>query len=306
MTDVIKNPMFNFMQRLSDTTQMVSDHLAGELGIERKVFASRLKHSQMVAMLSCSVASVLISDVTDMWDMGILHDGGHRILGHQCEDFTSLKITKHGINRTARHEPNLDGSLHLSKLNPNPAIIEAGKAHSGERKVYRLIPGEPVEGAVIADEIDINRNERVYDLAPMSVKGCILRICDPLCHIRDDHNTLVRLGILAKAPVPTDEYIARSFIENSRISDDDTVIAIDKHLFDWVIELRLKVESWQKSEQVLELRKLEQKLLQDYWDIKIDGGMRPEQIVDNMNIITETEFFEVLEAHGAYKRKVLA
>ena len=31
-----------------------------------------------------------------------------------------------------------------------------------------------------------------------------------------------------------------------------------------------------------------------------------EMVIDNMNIITEPEFFEVLEAHNVYKRKVLA
>ena len=294
------------IDRLADTTQMISCHLVPELGLPKKSFSSRLRHCQQVGELANIVAVYLDADLEVIYLMALFHDFGQRVLSHQSEEFLKKKVEKHYINRAWRHELNVEYSLDLHQLRLPQVVVEAGRLHSGERKVFRLEPGKPVENAVISKELSFNRGKesrKIFDIAPQSIEACIIRICDPLCHIRDDYRTLMRLGEVEPRAIPTNEEIAKSFAKNSFLEPGKEVIAIEEGMFNEVVKLRERIEKWQKTEKVLKLRELEQELLERYWQIYEDKDFSPEQIVDRMNLITEEVFFGELEEAGIYKRK---
>ncbi len=299
------NPSIKALDRLADTTQMISDHLAAEIGVGRKVFASRLRHSLQVAELSSLVAIALDVQPSGIWEMSAYHDIGHRILGHQFEQFLKGKLEEFEINRALRHEVNSEYSFFLHGMKPKTSIIEAAQKHSGERKAYRLEPGKPVTEVRVSQEKLYINEEKVYDIASKDVRVLIIRMCDYLCHIRNDYRTLMDLGKIKKRRlyIPRNEDLVKSFVSNSDPTGNEPVIAIHKSLFDRIVELRIKVEEWQNSDEVLRLRALEQKLLNAFWELNLYQELKPEEIIDKANIITETQFFHELETNEIYKRK---
>lgn len=301
-----KNAKVEAMSRESDMAQMISPNLVAELGLPPKAFSSRLRHSQQVAELSTAVCMVLDLDISEVYEMGLWHDIGHRILGHQSEEFLAKMVPLTKSNRAVRHEMNSEYSFFLAGLHPSLSIIEAARLHSGERKVYMLEPGIPVSNAIISQELSINNDkEIVYDVAPSSIQACVVRICDPLTHMRDDYKTLVKLGeIDGGLYVPTNEDIVKGFCENSDLTvPGKEIISVGKDLFGYTIRLRKQVEAWQNSPKVLKLRALEQKLLGKFWEHNLNLGLTPEEIIDKMNVITESDFFEELERENLYTRK---
>ncbi len=299
------NSNINALDRLADTTQMISDHLAAEIGVGRKIFASRLRHSLQVAELSSLVAIALDVQPSGIWEMAAYHDIGHRILGHQFEQFLKSILEEYEINRALRHEVNSEYSFFLHGMKPKTPIIEAAQKHSGERKAYRLEPGKPVTEVRVSQEKLYINEEKVYDIASKDVRVLIIRMCDYLCHIRNDYRTLMDLGKIKKGRlyIPRNEDLVKSFVSNSDPTGIEPAIAINKTLFDRIIELRKKVEDWQNSDEILQLRALEQRLLKAFWEFNLEKGLKPEEVIDKANIITETQFFHELEANGIYKRK---
>ena len=230
--------------RYIDKTQVYSD-------IENDNISRRITHVQFVSRAARTIARALgvNEDLCEAISLG--HDVGHTPYGHAGERILN-KISKEKIGKTFAH--NLNSVRMFTKIenggngcNLTLQVLDGIMCHNGEMLQNKYAPVKKDLTTFKKEyEACLDDEKNNYELIPMTIEGCIVRISDVIGYIGKDIEDAMRLKVIAERDIPEDikrvlgtknseimNSIILDIIENSfnkpYISMSDTVYrAIDK------------------------------------------------------------------------------
>lgn len=230
--------------RYIDKTQVYSD-------IENDNISRRITHVQFVSRAARTIARALgvNEDLCEAISLG--HDVGHTPYGHAGEIILN-NISKEKIGKNFAH--NLNSVRMFTKIenggngcNLTLQVLDGIMCHNGEMLQSKYAPVKKDLTTFKKEyEACLDDEKNNYELIPMTIEGCIVRISDVIGYIGKDIEDAMRLKVIAERDIPEDikrvlgtknseimNSIILDIIENSfnkpYISMSDTVYrAIDK------------------------------------------------------------------------------
>ncbi len=224
--------------RYSDKTQVVylmdSDHIT-----------HRGLHVQLVSQFSRGIAEILRLNTNLVEAIALGHDVGHPPFGHEGEGYLS-KISEEYTGHPFAH-PWQSCRLfsEIEPLNLGLAVYDGFLCHDGGMRESLLTPRY---GKTWADHA-VDKQEKLNDtdgtIIPMSLEGCLVKLCDTMSYVGKDIEDAIGLGIIARSQVPETHLgntnreilgnLARDIIQHSYNND---YIAISEKTFNALHELR--------------------------------------------------------------------
>ena len=182
-----------YYNRYSDKTQVFSFYQNDDI-------SRRALHVQLVSRIARNIGNVLGLNENLIEAISLGHDIGHTPFGHAGERILS-ELYRQQTGRYFNHNVHsvrvLDGIIHR---NISLQTLDGVLCHNGELELQEYAPCEmstfveydkKVEKCYV-DESYIGR------LAPCTLEGCVMRICDIIAYLGKDRQDAIRLGLVAK------------------------------------------------------------------------------------------------------------
>ena len=204
--DKILNSLF--YNRYADKTQVFSFYRNDDL-------SRRALHVQLVSRIARNIGAVLGLNADLIEAIAIGHDMGHTPFGHAGEHaLHDLYYGKTG--RCFRH--NLHSFRVLDTIVPyniSLQTLDGILCHNGELPMAEYRP-EPISGFAA---FDARTEECLHDLKgdekliPMTLEGCLVRICDMLAYLGKDRQDAVKAHLIASEDDFTETAVGKSNAE---------------------------------------------------------------------------------------------
>ena len=253
VTNDFRTPFFFFFDRIiytlafarySDKTQVFSfkenDHLT-----------KRMIHVQYVSKIARTIARALAlnEDLAEAASLG--HDLGHTPFGHVGEEILndiSLKNNAGYFNHNI-HSVRLlmDIENYGQGKDITAQTLDAIMCHNGELAQNEYHPRPKTKDEFLA-EYNRSYQERIRNLRPMTLEGCVVRISDLIAYLGRDIEDAMRLNIVSFADIPENirknlgstnrdivNTIIKDVIDNSLGKD---YIKLSDHIFKAIVDLK--------------------------------------------------------------------
>lgn len=181
--------------RYSDKTQVVylvdNDHIS-----------HRNLHVQLVSSYARGIAEILRLNVDLVEAIALGHDAGHPPFGHEGEGYLNALSKEYGNGVFAHPLQSCHLFSAIEPLNLGLAVYDGFLCHDGGMEKPRLIPrfGKTWQHH-LEDKNEKLRNENV-NLMPMTLEGCLVKICDTISYLARDIEDAISLGILKREKIP--------------------------------------------------------------------------------------------------------
>jgi dGTPase len=166
----------------------------------------RVLHVQLVSKIARTVGRFLGLNEDLIEAMALAHDIGHPPFGHDGERFLGEKCLEHGLG-TFQH--NLQGVHFLEQvekggrgLNLSLQVLDGVLCHDGEAPAEGLKPRRDKTFADLDSEVAAKALDPKLPLAPMTLEGCVVRLCDSVAYLGRDFEDAIRLGLVSRADLP--------------------------------------------------------------------------------------------------------
>lgn len=206
----IRTPFFRDIDRIiyslafiryQDKTQVFSktyhDHIS-----------KRMIHVQFVSKIARTIGRALglNEDLIEAASLG--HDLGHVAFGHQGEyilNDLSLKYNEGYFNHNIESVRNL---MYLENygngLNITVQVLDAIMCHNGEFALGKYEPKEKTKEEFLKEyEESYHNKEILYQMRPMTLEGCVVRVSDLIAYLGRDIDDAVRLNVLKREEIPS-------------------------------------------------------------------------------------------------------
>lgn len=176
---IIHLPYYN---RYTDKTQVFSFYHNDDI-------TRRALHVQLVSRIARNIGAVLGLNQDLIEAIALGHDIGHTPFGHAGEDFLS-KILQKETGRFFNH--NVQSARVLDVIfNRNISLqtLDGILCHNGEFEQQEYIPEWDKTFDKLDEQIkecDIKGDEGIKKLVPMTLEGCVVRICDMIAYLGKD------------------------------------------------------------------------------------------------------------------------
>ena len=253
VTNDFRTPFFRDVDRIiytlafarySDKTQVFSfkenDHLT-----------KRMIHVQYVSKIARTIARALAlnEDLAEAASLG--HDLGHTPFGHVGEEILndiSLKNNAGYFNHNI-HSVRLlmDIENYGQGKDITAQTLDAIMCHNGELAQNEYHPRSKTKDEFLA-EYNRSYQERIRNLRPMTLEGCVVRISDLIAYLGRDIEDAMRLNIVSFADIPENirknlgstnrdivNTIIKDVIDNSLGKD---YIKLSDHIFKAIVDLK--------------------------------------------------------------------
>jgi len=221
---ILHLPVYN---RYADKTQVFSFYKNDDL-------TRRMLHVQLVSRIARSIGSVLGLNTDLIEAMALGHDIGHTPFGHPGERFLS-KLLESEIGLKFNHNVHSVRVLDtIFRRNVSLQTLDGIICHNGEfeQQEYRprfLLDGTTPEAAFAAFDATVTACDQTGDaaikqLVPMTLEGCVVRICDMIAYLGKDRQDAVTAKL-----IPSDEPFTSQEIGtiNAKIINNLTVDIIN-------------------------------------------------------------------------------
>ncbi len=201
--------------RYFDKTQVVylvhNDHVA-----------HRGLHVQLVSSLSRGLAQALNLDVDLVEAIALGHDVGHPPFGHEGENYLSELTQEHGFGPFA-HPVQSCRLLHV--MEPLDMVLEVYDGilcHDGGMQSASHTPSPNKTWQDHHRELAAKQANPELDIAPMTLEGCLVKVCDTASYIGRDLEDGISLGLVSRSDVP-DTILGNSNSEILRVFCRDLI-----------------------------------------------------------------------------------
>lgn len=297
--------------------------------IENDHVSHRSLHVQLVSNFARGIAEILRLNIDLVEAIALGHDVGHPPFGHEGEGYLS-ELTKEYQGTTFAH-PWQSCRLFsfIEPLNLGLAVYDGFLCHDGGMVGTRL---NPRFGKTWEDHLRDLDDKLLFpdrNIMPMSLEGCLVKLCDTMSYVGRDIEDAISLGILNREEIPKTllgqtngqilTALAQDVIKNSY---DKDYIEISQNVYDALLELRrfnfnhiyhhpkLKVESHKikRSYRILfelvleDLKKNDQqskiwrKFLQNKTEHYLNSTDPIQYVVDYISGMTDSYFVKTLES----------
>ena len=253
VTNDFRTPFFRDVDRIiytlafarySDKTQVFSfkenDHLT-----------KRMIHVQYVSKIARTIARALAlnEDLAEAASLG--HDLGHTPFGHVGEEILNDISLKNNAGYFNHNIHSVRLLMDIENYGQGKDItvqtLDAIMCHNGELAQNEYHPRPKTKDEFLA-EYNRSYQERIKNLRPMTLEGCVVRISDLIAYLGRDIEDAMRLNIVSFADIPENirknlgstnrdivNTIIKDVIDNSLGKD---YIKLSDHIFKAIVDLK--------------------------------------------------------------------
>ena len=166
----------------------------------------RVLHVQLVSKIARTVGRFLRLNEDLIEAIALGHDIGHTPFGHDGEDFLSEICRHHGIG-SFHH--NLQSVQFLERVerkgqgwNLCLQTLDGILCHDGELHDQRLTPLRNKTFGSLDQEVALKKSDPAMLLTPMTLEGCLVRMCDTVSYVGRDIEDAIRLKLIQRSDLP--------------------------------------------------------------------------------------------------------
>ena len=166
----------------------------------------RVLHVQLVSKISRTVGRFLRLNLDLIEAIALGHDLGHPPFGHDGERILDDLCRRHGLDGFLHSVQGVHFMRNVEKkgrgCNLSLHVLDGILCHDGERHCMSL---EPVRGKEFGTlDVEMKRKilEKDIDIKPMTLEGCVVRMCDVVSYIGRDIEDAIRLGLITRDDIP--------------------------------------------------------------------------------------------------------
>lgn len=218
--DIEKIMYLPYYNRYADKTQVFSFYNNDDI-------TRRTLHVQLVSRIARNIGSVLGLNLDLIEAIALGHDIGHTPFGHAGERFLD-ELLKNETGRNFNH--NVQSARVLDKLfarNISLQVLDGVLCHNGEFEMQEYRPNRDKTFSKYDNEVEncyVGGNEAIKSLVPMTLEGCVVRICDMIAYVGKDRQDAITAKIIDKDYKFSNEIIGA---QNAAIINNLTVDIIE-------------------------------------------------------------------------------
>lgn len=177
-------------------------------------------HVQLVSSFARGIAAKLGLDLDLVEAISLGHDVGHPPFGHEGEGYLSELSQEYGLPPFTHSAQSCRLLSIIEPLNLGLAVYDGFLCHDGGLKDTRLIPCLSKDWAQHEAEKKLKIADPDLSLSPMTLEGCLVKLCDTASYVARDLEDAMRIGLTVRENIPqttlgvTNEEILRNFGEN--------------------------------------------------------------------------------------------
>lgn len=221
---ILHLPVYN---RYADKTQVFSFYKNDDL-------TRRMLHVQLVSRIARSIGSVLGLNTDLIEAMALGHDIGHTPFGHPGERFLSKLLEQETGLRFNHNVHSVRVIDTIFRRNVSLQTLDGIICHNGEfeQQEYRprFLPADTTSDDAFkafdatVDACDRTGDSAIKQLVPMTLEGCVVRICDMIAYLGKDRQD----AVTAKLISPDEPFTSREIgTINAKIINNLTVDIIN-------------------------------------------------------------------------------
>jgi len=169
--------------------------------IDNDHITKRGLHVQMVSRLSREVGGALGLDLDLIEAIALGHDVGHPPFGHEGEEYLSQLSIERGNGPFAHPYQSCRLFSLIEPLDLPLEVYDGFLCHDGGLKepIYR-----PIEKTATDHQRELEERKRNPhgNLWPMTLEGCVVKLCDTISYVARDIEDAITLGIVEREEVP--------------------------------------------------------------------------------------------------------
>jgi dGTPase len=186
---ILHLPLYN---RYNDKTQVFSFYHNDDI-------ARRGLHVQLVSRIARNIGRLLGLNLDLIEAIAIGHDIGHTPFGHAGEKFLS-KLLQKETGRYFNHNVHSTRVLDiLYKRNVSLQVLDGVLCHNGEFEMNEYRPCTLEDFTEYDNRVEAcykSGGDAIKTLVPMTLEGCVVRICDIIAYVGKDRQDAVTAKII--------------------------------------------------------------------------------------------------------------
>ncbi len=170
----------------------------------------RVLHVQFVSKIARVIGRCLRLNEDLIEAIALGHDLGHTPYGHDGERFLNQLCIEAGVGFFCHNAQSVRFLMELERggegLNLTLQVLDGILAHNGEMLNERLIPvtGKTTDQFLREYENCFRIPGYSKKIYPMTLEGCLVRICDIIAYIGRDIEDAITVGLIKRTDLPPD------------------------------------------------------------------------------------------------------
>ena len=168
----------------------------------------RVLHVQLVSKIARTIGRFLRLNEDLIEAIALGHDIGHPPFGHDGEKELAKLCCEHGLTPFQHNVQSVQFLERLERRGQGWDLtlqtLDGILSHDGEIHSRFLKPNRNKDFAVFDREQQEKSNNPEMELAPMTLEGCVVRLCDTIAYIGRDIEDAIELKLIKRNDIPAD------------------------------------------------------------------------------------------------------
>ena len=171
--------------------------------VENDHITHRVLHVQLVSKIARTIGTILNLNLDLIEAIALGHDVGHTPFGHTGEKFLNDICIKENIGYFKHNAQSVRSLKDIEDVNITLQTLDGILAHNGEMLQNEYKPQEKTTEQFLK-ELEESFKEDKYSkkITPMTLEGCVVRICDIIAYIGRDIEDAIMVGSIKREDVP--------------------------------------------------------------------------------------------------------
>ena len=198
--------------------------------IENDHITHRVLHVQLVSKIARTIGNILNLNQDLIEAISLGHDVGHAPFGHTGELFLNNICIKENIGYFTHNAQSVRVLKDIEGVNLTLQTLDGILAHNGEMLQSEYRPQEKTKEQFL-EELEKSFKEKNWDknIVPMTLEGCVVRICDIIAYIGRDIEDAIVVGTIKREEIPSD--ITKVLGDNNSVIVDTLIKDIIKNSY---------------------------------------------------------------------------
>ena len=171
--------------------------------IENDHITHRVLHVQLVSKIARTIGNVLNLNQDLIEAIALGHDVGHAPFGHTGEVFLNNICMKENIGYFVHNAQSVRVLKDIEGIDLTIQTLDGILAHNGEVLQSEYRPKEKTKEKFL-EELEKSFAEKGWDkhIIPMTLEGCVVRICDIVAYVGRDIEDAIVVGTIKRESLP--------------------------------------------------------------------------------------------------------
>ena len=166
----------------------------------------RVLHVQLVSKIARTIGRFLRLNEDLIEAIGLGHDIGHPPFGHDGEKELARLCSKYGLPPFQHNVQSIQFLENLERKGKGWDLtlqtLDGILCHDGEIHSRFLKPQRDKDFAFFDRELQAKSNDPGTGLSPMTLEGCVVRLCDTIAYIGRDIEDAIELRLIKRSDIP--------------------------------------------------------------------------------------------------------